>query len=235
MPKLAKKIPKLFAKNAAIDTLGQIGSLRAGTPNVSKDPTVLQALPNFEDGWPSIVIGNNAPAIEDMNALFFVVFYFIKSIYENGLPELDLDETYYVNSVLTYEGAPLLGLRDDFSPTPVGSFGPLNPTDFQSLGCAVQVATDEFSNPGRSKDIILCNANALGVDTLELRLPNTDTVPMGKKYIIKNVSTKGSAKKVKVTGNAGQLIDDVTEVTLSAAIINESITIVSGGTQWYIV
>ena len=77
MAKLQRKSAKLFAEsaNAGIGGVAQFGSLAAGDPNYSKDVDVIQALQAFKDGWSSAVTGNKSPAIEDRNALDYLLSY----------------------------------------------------------------------------------------------------------------------------------------------------------------
>ena len=234
MPRLEKKIPKVFGLTSPEDRLGQVGSLRAGAPTTSRDPAVLQALQNFSDGWPAVVVGNNSPAIEDMNALMYVMTFFTKYLYENGIPELDTLETYYQNAIMSYQGSPVVAIRNEFTPTPVPVVGPLNPTDFASLGKQVQFASLLNESALRNKDIILCNADAVVGDVMDLRVPNCATIPLGKQYIIKNTSTKGSVKKINVN-SVTDTFDGEASILLSAEFMNESLTIINNGTGWSIV
>lgn len=97
MPKLSRKIAKIFAKNAtaAAGGLSQFGSLAAGTPNYSTDPDVIQSLSQFEDGWSAAVLGTKSPALEDRNALDHVLSYQEAYILQHGIPEWLDTETYY--------------------------------------------------------------------------------------------------------------------------------------------
>lgn len=100
MAKLQRKSAKLFASEAtaAAGGLAQFGSLAAGTPNYSTDPDVIQALDAYKEGWSSAVLGTKSPALEDRNALDYLLSYQQAYIMQHGIPEwLDI-ETYYENS-----------------------------------------------------------------------------------------------------------------------------------------
>lgn len=103
MPKLQRKSAKLFAEDAAADVggIGQFGSLAAGNVNYSKDPDVIQALPAFKNGWSSAVTGNKSPAIEDRNALDYLLSYQQAYIMQRGVPEWIDTETYYEGSFVS--------------------------------------------------------------------------------------------------------------------------------------
>ena len=100
MAKLQRKSAKLFAENAtaAAGGLAQFGSLAAGTPNYSTDPDVIQALPAYGNGWSDAVLGTKSPALEDRNALDYLLSYQQAYIMQHGVPEWLDTETYYKNS-----------------------------------------------------------------------------------------------------------------------------------------
>lgn len=100
MSKLARKSAKLFAENAtaAAGGLAQFGSLAAGTPNYSTDPDVIQALQAYSDGWSAAVLGTKSPALEDRNALDYLLSYQQAYLMQHGIPEWLDTETYYENS-----------------------------------------------------------------------------------------------------------------------------------------
>ena len=100
MPKLTRKSAKLFAQNAtaAAGGIAQFGSLAAGTPNYSTDPDVIQSLSQYSDGWSAAVLGTKSPALEDRNALDYLLSYQQAYIMQHGVPEWLDTETYYENS-----------------------------------------------------------------------------------------------------------------------------------------
>lgn len=103
MAKLQRKSAKLFAENAAADVGGvaQFGSLAAGEINYSKDPDVIQALSEYQDGWSAAVTGNKSPALEDRNALDYLLSYQQAYIMQRGVPEWIATETYYQGSFVS--------------------------------------------------------------------------------------------------------------------------------------
>ena len=103
MAKLQRKTAKLFAEdaNAAIGGLAQFGSLASGTPNYSTDPDVIQALAAYKKGWSAAVLGTKSPAMEDRNALDYLLSYQQAYIMQRGIPEYLDTETYYEGSFVS--------------------------------------------------------------------------------------------------------------------------------------
>ena len=103
MAKLTRKSAKLFAENAAAAAGGiaQFGSLAAGTPNYSTDPDVIQALSAYSNGWSDAVLGTKSPAMEDRNALDYLLSYQQAYIMQRGVPEWIDTETYYQGSFVS--------------------------------------------------------------------------------------------------------------------------------------
>ena len=103
MAKLTRKSAKLFAENAtaAAGGLAQFGSLAAGTPNYSTDPDVIQALSAYSNGWSDAVLGTKSPALEDRNALDYLLSYQQAYIMQRGVPEWLGTETYYEGSFVS--------------------------------------------------------------------------------------------------------------------------------------
>lgn len=99
MAKLTRKSAKVFAEQASagIGGVSQFGSLAAGDPQYSKDVDVIQALDAYKNGWSDAVVGNKSPAIEDRNALDYLLSYQQAYIMQRGVPEWLSTETYYKN------------------------------------------------------------------------------------------------------------------------------------------
>lgn len=98
MSKITRKIAKIFGSTANASEISEFGSLAAGSPVYSTDPTVIQSLSKWASGWFSAVIGGNSPAIEDMNALFYVLSYQLAYLMQAGVAEWDATTTYYIGS-----------------------------------------------------------------------------------------------------------------------------------------
>lgn len=100
MAKLQRKSAKVFAEQAQANVGGiaQFGSLAAGNIQYSKDIDVIQALDAYKQGWQAAVVGNKSPAMEDRNALDYLLSYQQAYIMQHGVPEWLSTETYYQNS-----------------------------------------------------------------------------------------------------------------------------------------
>lgn len=105
MAKLQRKSAKVFAENAVagVGGISQFGSLAAGDINYSKDVDIIQALDAYKNGWSSAVVGNKSPAIEDRNALDYLLSYQQAYIMQRGVPEWLSTETYYVGSFVSLD------------------------------------------------------------------------------------------------------------------------------------
>lgn len=99
MARLPRVTQKIFASTSGANQVAQIGSLFAGTPNFTTDIAVAQALVNFTEGLFNICIGNNSPAIEDVNGIFLVLTQQLAYLMQAGVPEWDTGTTYYIGSV----------------------------------------------------------------------------------------------------------------------------------------
>lgn len=113
MAKLTRVLQKIFASTATAGEIGKIGSLAAGTPITTTDPLVMQALSNYLDGWFACILGVNSPAIEDMNALFFLITRQIAYLMQEGVPEWDATTTYFIGSLVNSGGTLFVSLTDN--------------------------------------------------------------------------------------------------------------------------
>lgn len=98
MAKLTRVFQKVFASTASGTQVGVFGSLAAGSPAYTSDPTTVQSLSAFLSGWYSAVIGGNSPAIQDMNSLFFLGFRQLAYLFQAGIPEWDTSTIYFIGS-----------------------------------------------------------------------------------------------------------------------------------------
>lgn len=103
MAKLPRKRIELFGESMPAGEYGlaQFGSLAAGNPLFSTDPEVLQALPAYKQGWNAAVVNEQSPAMEDRNALDYILSYNQVYISQMGIPEWIATQTYYKGSVVT--------------------------------------------------------------------------------------------------------------------------------------
>jgi|SRR5579864_3273158 len=102
MAKLSRVTNTIFASTAPSNTMEQFGSfVQTGIPNYTNDPSIIQGLSAWVDGWTvAINSGNKAPYVQDMNAVLFVLSYQLSYLFQEGIPEWDSGTTYYRNSVV---------------------------------------------------------------------------------------------------------------------------------------
>lgn len=99
MAKILRAIQKIFGTNVvATDNIAQFGSLKAGAPLFSKDPSVIQGLNAYLEGWKSAVVNNNAPALQDDNALNYLWSYQLAYLFQQGIPEWEAGTEYHLGS-----------------------------------------------------------------------------------------------------------------------------------------
>lgn len=99
MAKLVREDAKVFGSTAGFQQIAQFGSLAAGSPTYTTDPSTIQALTNYLNGWYDAAIGGNSPAIQDMNALFYLYAYQIAYLMQEGIAEWHATTTYYIGSL----------------------------------------------------------------------------------------------------------------------------------------
>ncbi|MCK5611980.1 hypothetical protein KAR91_59470 [Candidatus Pacearchaeota archaeon] len=105
MAKLTRANQEIFAVSAPAGLVRQFGSLAEGSPLTTTDPEVIQALATrYDIGWQAAAVtsgeGNIVPALEDFNALFFLITYQLFYLFEQGIAEWDDATTYYINSIV---------------------------------------------------------------------------------------------------------------------------------------
>jgi hypothetical protein len=98
MAKLTRVLQNIFGIDGATAEFGEIGSEQAGTPVTSKDLAVIQDLSQFAGGLYDLTNGGNeTPAIQDINSLYYLITAQLKYLFQNGIPEWIATENYYAN------------------------------------------------------------------------------------------------------------------------------------------
>lgn len=100
MSKIARATQKIFGSSAGTNQIAQIGSLAAASPVFSTNLATIQALNNYLQGWFNVVVGSNSPAIEDMNALCFLITQQLAYGFQSGVAEWDSGTTYFIGSLV---------------------------------------------------------------------------------------------------------------------------------------
>lgn len=105
MAQLTRKTLIQFGKNGPSTSFGKFGSKEAGVPATSQDPTVIQQLTAWTQGWQdAVVAGDKAAYLQDMNGFCYVHSYMVAYIFQMGIPEYDPSTTYYTTSVVQVAG-----------------------------------------------------------------------------------------------------------------------------------
>jgi hypothetical protein len=105
MAKILRAIQKVFGDNVvATDNIAQFGSLKAGSPLFSKDPSIIQSLNAYLEGWKSAVVNNNAPALQDENALNYLWSRQLAYLFQQGIAEWEVGTEYHEHSLVTSGG-----------------------------------------------------------------------------------------------------------------------------------
>lgn len=94
---LARKLLNLFCRDNSSD-VGIFGSKYAGSPASSTDPDSIQdisdPLSSWLSGWSKAIVSSQAPCLEDMNGVMYVLSYMTKYLYQTGIPAWDSGEDY---------------------------------------------------------------------------------------------------------------------------------------------
>ena len=114
---LARKILDIFCNSGTSD-IGIFGSKYNGSSDVSSDPDDIQRgqggnNTNWAEGWARAIVTNQAPCLEDMNGVMYVLSYMTKYLYQNGLAEWDASEGYGLYAMTQYGGSLYMSIQTD--------------------------------------------------------------------------------------------------------------------------
>lgn len=153
MAKIDRKLMRMFGSEAGTNQVGQFGSLAAGSAVYVNDGNIdtIQSLSNWLGGWYDAVVGNNSPAIQDMNALHYVYAYQLSYLFQAGVPEWNSATIYYVGSLVNDgTGKVYRSLADDNAGNPltdVSKWGPTATVDTQPpIGSIIAYNPGYFTN-----------------------------------------------------------------------------------------
>ncbi len=101
MASLTRVLQNLFGASHGTNEVAQFGSLAAGSPQYTDDPSLIQALTQFAEGLFSVTASaSQAPRIEDFNGLLLLLFRQLKYLFQAGVPEWIATENYYAGKSL---------------------------------------------------------------------------------------------------------------------------------------
>lgn len=124
MSRLSRITQKLFASNPGSDQVGQFGSFAASSIDYTTDPAAIQALAAWTTGWYAAIVGQDSPAIQDMNGFCLVVVRQLANIFQDGVPLWDAGTTYYEGSICQKSGVVYTSLTDtNLNNDPASTYG----------------------------------------------------------------------------------------------------------------
>lgn len=119
MAGLTRATQKQFGTTAGSNSFTAFGALASGYPSIPTQydgstitPALVQSLANFLTGWTGAVVAGNSPSIQDMNGLFFAIFYQLAYIFTRGVPAWDSGTTYNTNDIVVSGGVMYISLID---------------------------------------------------------------------------------------------------------------------------
>lgn len=113
MSKITRAYQKIFGGTGVTSDFGKFGSLAISDPTTTKDPATIQSLPAWLGGWAQATIGALIPAYQDMNSINYLSFYQICYLLQMGIAEWDNQTSYYIGSIVQYNGLLYTSLQDD--------------------------------------------------------------------------------------------------------------------------
>lgn len=126
---LTRKILNVFCGSKSGD-VGIFGSKYSGSPLASTDTDAIQDIsdplnpidPNasWVNGWAKAVVSSQAPCMEDMNGVMYVLSYMAKYLYQSGVAEWLGGEKYNLYAFVQYGGGLYMSIQDDANGDNVG-------------------------------------------------------------------------------------------------------------------
>lgn len=189
MAKITRKNQKIFGINSGLNQIGEFGSRFNGTPSYTTDPESIQDLSNYLIGWYAAVLGNNSPAMQDLNAICYLYAYQLAYIFQAGIPEWNTSTTYYTGSYVQKNGIVYRSLIDDNV-----SFDPETSANWVSPLVPGVTTSDEIN-----RDLTVVSGQTLILGTPTVNVSKTVTVNSGGNLAIVNSLTVNGT--VIVNGN----------------------------------
>lgn len=230
MSKLTRVTASLFGSATGTDQIEEFGSYAAGSPVFTSSSitgavvTAIQSLSAWAGGWYSAIVGAESPVIQDMNAIFIAMSYFICYQLQQGIAEWDSGTTYFTGSLASSasgDGNVYISLSDN---------NLNNPLSESAYWKAINGAVRNISTSGNiltSDDLVRVYT---GSGPLTVTLPSISTVALGRRFTIKCVGTNPTT----VQGYSTQSIDgnNVYPTTLNYL---DSITVMNSGAGWDVI
>ena len=232
MAKIARKHQKIFGGDlTANGNISEFGSLAEGTPEYSDDPDLIQVRTAYGNGLASAIIGNFAPALQDFNALFFLITRQMAYLFQAGVTEWCSTTSYYIGSLahdatgVIYMSLSDTNLNQAFSVAT--KWMPLTPNAVYT-----ETRQDVTYSITNSDYLILINraggyANAAPWFTL----PTPSALNAGRSVIFKQIITPANGNS-RVTAADASTIDGAAYIELTA--LWQAKTFTSNGSNWVV-
>lgn len=164
---LARKFLNVFCRDNNSD-VGIFGSKYNGSPLSSTDPDSIQDLSNpassWLSGWSKAVVSSQAPCMEDMNGVMYVLSYMTKYLYQTGIPEWNSSEDYNQYALAQYGGVLYFCLSANSNQNPSSSpsyWRPLKLTASWVAGTTYSVGDTVNYNGKTYKCVVGNTANSI--------------------------------------------------------------------------
>ena len=99
MAKIQRVKQEIFAQNAGSQQITSFGTAKTDTPVYTKNVAQIQNT-NYLYGWSAGLLPDKAPWQEDMNALFYAITTQLAYLFQEGMPEYDVNTTYSAGALV---------------------------------------------------------------------------------------------------------------------------------------
>jgi hypothetical protein len=240
MARLARYTQTTFGTTAGANQIAEFGSLAAGSPLTytggTITPTIVQALSQFASGWFAAIQGANSPAIEDMNALFYLAFYQLSYLFSLGVAEWDAGTTYYAGSIVQDgNGNLFVSLTNtNLNNALTSSTNWRGFTKSMNL-VAVNPVSGVYASPytmlstDNGKCFLVNSANG----AMQFNLPAPASMPQGFNFVIKDQAVNFGTNNCTMHRNAAEKFENLTADYVMQASGGEW-EISTDNTNWFI-
>jgi hypothetical protein len=224
MAKLTRYNQKIFGATGPTGVLGQFGSFAAGSPTYTNDPDDIQALTAYGQGLGAALINNAPPAIQDINALSYLITRQLAYCFQNGIPEWNAETEYHTGSLVTdaagniYKSVANTNVNHALSVTNYWMIL-LSRNNRQINDANYTVLYDDY---------IMRFTTA---QTTNVYLPNVNSATVGRILIVKKLFS--SATSITVNAYSGTTIDGVSTHVITTNA--QASRYISNGSGWFII
>lgn len=99
MAKLERKTQKIFCSNAGNDQITAFGTAKTASPLYTTDIDAIQTA-TFLQGWTPSLMSDLAPYLQDSNGLWYAITRQLAYVYQEGIPEYDVNTEYSNTSIV---------------------------------------------------------------------------------------------------------------------------------------